>query len=321
MEFNRRSARMQARIGARASYGQSLSSIASQNKNIIALSADLGRSSGLDRFSKEHPDQFINTGIAEQNLVGTAAGLARSGHCVFASTFAPFASLRASEQVRMNMGYMQEPVNLVALASGIALAYLGNSHFGLEDIAVMRAIPGINIVCPSDCFEIHKTLEAAVSFGKPLYIRLTGAPNLPIVYEDDYDFRIGQAIQLKDNNKVNVISHGTTLGHCKKAIEQLEEIGYKVGLINMHTINPIDTKKLDEIYDSSEKILVFEEHVRIGGLGSAILEYFNDKNLDTSSIYRFGIDGWIKETGTYDFMLSKCSLDAPGIKASIEKHL
>ncbi len=321
MEFNSKTARMQSRIGARASYGQSLSAIASENKNILALSADLGRSSGLDRFSKEYSDQFINTGIAEQNLVGTAAGLARSGYCVFASTFAPFASLRASEQVRMNMGYMQEPVNLVALASGIALAYLGNSHFGLEDIAVMRGIPGINIICPADCFEIHKTLEAAVNYKKPLYIRLTGAPNLPVVYTEDYSFQIGRAVEIKELNKINIISHGTTVGHCKKAIEKLEEEGYEIGLYNFHTINPLDCKMLDVIYENSEKILIFEEHVKIGGLGSAVLEYLNDKHLDSSKVFRYGIDGWIKQTGTYDFMLSECGLDSEGINKSIKKHL
>ena len=264
MEFNSKNARMLSRMGARASYGQALSSLAIENKNILALSADLGRSSGLDRFSKEHANQFINTGIAEQNLVGTASGLARTGFSVFASTFAPFASLRASEQVRMNMGYMQEPVNLVALGSGIALAYLGNSHFGLEDISIMRAIPGINIICPADCFEIYKSLEASVNYDKPLYIRLTGAINCPIVYKEDYDFEIGKAIEIKKSQNINVISHGTTVGHCKKAIEDLEESGIEIGLTNFHTINPLDESKLDSLYKKSERILIFEEHVKKG---------------------------------------------------------
>lgn len=321
MEFTSRNARMMSRIGARASYGQALSSIAADNKNIIALSADLGRSSGLDRFSKENANQFINTGIAEQNLVGTASGLARTGFSVFASTFAPFASLRASEQVRMNMGYMQEPVNLVALGSGLALAYLGNSHFGLEDIAVMRGIPDINITCPADCFEIYKTLESAVSFQKPLYIRLTGAINCPIVYKEDYKFEIGKAVEVKKIKSVNVISHGTTVGHCKLAIEQLEAEGFEVGLINFHTIKPLDNEALDKIYRESSKILIFEEHVRNGGLGSAILEHYNDFDKNTSILYRYGIDGWVKKTGTYNYMLSETGLDSLGIKSTIEKHL
>ena len=321
MEYTSKNARMLSRIGARASYGQALSSLATKNNNILAISADLGRSSGLDRFSKENPNQFINTGIAEQNLVGCAAGLARAEFSVFASTFAPFASLRASEQVRMNMGYMQEPVNLVALGSGLALAYLGNSHFGLEDISVMRSIPGINVICPADCFEIYKTLEAAADFNKPLYIRLTGAINCPVVYKDDYKFEIGKAVTIKEIKKINVLSHGTTVGYCKKAIEELEADGYEVGLFNFHTIKPLDTSTLDKIFEESDKILIFEEHVKTGGLGSAVLEYFNDHNKDSSMIYRYGIDGWIKKTGTYAFMLSDMSLDAEGIKQSIKKHI
>ena len=159
----------------RAFYGQAMSDIAAANPNIMAVSADLGRSSGLDRFSKEYPEQFLNSGIAEQNMVGVSAGLARMGFDVFASTFAPFASMRASEQVRMNMGYMHEPVKLVALGSGLAMGFLGNSHYGLEDLAVMRAIPGLTVISPADCAEVYKTLEACVGFEHPVYIRLTGA--------------------------------------------------------------------------------------------------------------------------------------------------
>ncbi len=317
MDFNSKNARMCSRIGARATYGQAINSIASKNKNVIALSADLGRSSGLDRFSKEYPNQYINTGIAEQNLVGCASGIARTGFNVFASTFAPFASLRASEQVRMNMGYMQEPVNLVALGSGLALAYLGNSHFGLEDISVMRGIPDINIVCPADCFEIYKVLNAAIKFKKPLYIRLTGAINCPIVYMDDYKFEIGKSVEVIKSKKINVLSHGTTVGHAKKAINELADVGIEVGLFNFHTINPLDKKSLDEIYHSSKQILVFEEHVKSGGLGSAVLEYFNDIDKDTTKIKRFGINGWIKKTGTYNFMLQETKLDSEGIRNTI----
>nr|WP_169618099.1 SDR family oxidoreductase [Ruegeria sp. PR1b] len=180
LEISKRNARMWSRMGIRAFYGQALSAIASENPNVLALSADLGRSSGLDRFSKEYPAQFLNTGIAEQNMVGVAAGLARTGFDVFASTFAPFASMRAAEQVRMNMGYMHEPVKLVALGSGLAMGFLGNSHYGLEDLAVMRAIPGLTVVSPADCAEIYKVLLACVDYAHPVYIRLTGAINCPV---------------------------------------------------------------------------------------------------------------------------------------------
>ena len=229
---------MWSRIGIRAFYGQALSDIAAANPNVMAVSADLGRSSGLDRFSKEYPEQFLNSGIAEQNMVGVSAGLARMGFDVFASTFAPFASMRASEQVRMNMGYMHEPVKLVALGSGLAMGFLGNSHYGLEDLAVMRAIPGLTVISPADCAEVYKTLEACVGFEHPVYIRLTGAVSCPVVYTEEYDFEIGKAVWLREAQKTTIISAGTTVGHCLKADAALEADGINVGLLNMHTVKP-----------------------------------------------------------------------------------
>ena len=246
---------MWARIGIRAFYGQALSGIAAENPNVMAVSADLGRSSGLDRFSKEYPDQFLNSGIAEQNMVGVSAGLARMGFDVFASTFAPFASMRASEQVRMNMGYMHEPVKLVALGSGLAMGFLGNSHYGLEDLAVMRAIPGLTIISPADCAEVFKTLEACVGFEHPVYIRLTGAVSCPIVYMEDYDFEIGKAVWLRQARKVTIISAGTTVGHCLKAAAALEEDGIDVGLLNMHTVKPLDSGAIANAVETSDMIL------------------------------------------------------------------
>jgi len=273
VELSSRNARTWSRIGPRAVYGQALTALATENENIIAMSADLGRSSGLDRFSKEYPDQFLNTGIAEQNMVGCAAGLARMGFDVFASTFAPFASMRASEQVRMNMGYMGEPVKLVALGSGLAMAYLGNSHFGLEDVAVMRTVPGLTIISPADCSEIYKTLEACVGFDQPVYIRLTGTPNAPVVYTEDYTFEIGKAVWLTPPREVMLISSGTTVGHCLLAAERLKEADLDVGVLNMHTIKPLDAVALADVARHASTVFVIEEHTTVGGLGSAVLDH------------------------------------------------
>lgn len=320
MNYEKKEARMLSRMGPRPVYGQALSSLAAKNNNVIALSADLGRSSGLDRFSKENPNQFINTGIAEQNLIGCAAGLARAGLKVYASTFAPFASLRAGEQVRMNMGYMQEPVKLFALGSGLSLGFLGNSHFGLEDLSVIRSIPEVNIICPADCFEIYKTIEALQDFNKPAYVRITGSMNCPIVYENDYDFKIGRAIEVCPINEINVLSHGSIVGNCKIAIQDLEkENNINIGLVNFHTIRPIDEEMLTNLAEKSKKILIFEEHLVDGGLSTAVLEFFNKNRLDTRNIYRFGIDTWIKKSGNYDFMLKELGLDKNGIKSKIHE--
>jgi len=308
-------------MGTRAVYGQALSGMAMGNKNILALSADLGRSSGLDRFSKEYPDQFINTGIAEQNMVGVAAGLARSGFDVFASTFAPFASMRASEQVRMNMGYMQEPVKLVALGSGLAMGFLGNSHYGLEDVAVMRTIPGLTIISPADCAEIHKTLEACIGFNQPVFIRLTGGINCPVVYQDDYDFEIGKAIWLRPQTDIAVISAGTTVGHCLKVADALAESGTSVGVLNMHTIKPLDEMAMTEVISQSKIVFVVEEHTKIGGLGSAVSDYIMASGAYVGKLYTHGIEDRYLAAGNYPFLLKENGLDADGIEQFIKTHL
>ena len=312
---------MWSRIGIRAFYGQALSDIAAANPNVMAVSADLGRSSGLDRFSKEYPEQFLNSGIAEQNMVGVSAGLARMGFDVFASTFAPFASMRASEQVRMNMGYMHEPVKLVALGSGLAMGFLGNSHYGLEDLAVMRAIPGLTVISPADCAEVYKTLEACVGFEHPVYIRLTGAVSCPVVYTEDYDFEIGKAVWLCEAQKVNVISAGTTVGHCLKAAAALEADGINVGLLNMHTVKPLDCDAIANAVETSDTIFVVDEHTRIGGLGSAITDHIVEHHGIGVRLFCHGIDDRYVETGNYPFLLQKNGLDAAGIEAFIRTKL
>ncbi|MGO4136435.1 transketolase family protein (plasmid) [Rhizobium leguminosarum] len=321
VELSSRNARTWSRIGPRAVYGQALTALATENENIIAMSADLGRSSGLDRFSKEYPDQFLNTGIAEQNMVGCAAGLARMGFDVFASTFAPFASMRASEQVRMNMGYMGEPVKLVALGSGLAMAYLGNSHFGLEDVAVMRTVPGLTIISPADCSEIYKTLEACVGFDQPVYIRLTGTPNAPVVYTEDYTFEIGKAVWLTPPREVMLISSGTTVGHCLLAAEKLKEADLDVGVLNMHTIKPLDAVALADVARHASTVFVIEEHTTVGGLGSAILDHYNASGMPFPRIVTHGIPDRFVEAGDYAFMLKAARLDGEGIAGFLQEKL
>lgn len=321
VEMSSRDVRTWSRLGPRAVYGQALTALASANANIIALSADLGRSSGLDRLSKDRPGQFLNVGIAEQSMVGCAAGLARMGFDVFASTFAPFASMRAAEQVRMNMGYMREPVKLVALGSGLSMGYLGNSHFGLEDVAVMRTVPGLTIVAPADGAEIHKVLEACVGFDQPVYIRLTGAPNAPVVYGQDYAFEIGRAIWVRPMRDVVLIASGTTVAQCLGAADALAQTGLEIGVLNMHTIKPLDVGALADVARSASAIFVIDEHTTVGGLGSAVLEHINAAGLGRPRIVVHGIPDCFVETGDYAFMLKMNRLDAQGIAAVVRERL
>lgn len=322
LEINKKNTRQWSRMGARAFYGTALSAIAANNPNVIALSADLGRSSGLARFATEFPEQFINTGIAEQSMVGTSAGLARMGFDVFASTFAPFATLRAGEIVRMNMGYMKEPVKLVALGSGLAMGLLGNSHYGLEDVAVMRAIPGIQIVSPADCTEIYKTLLACIDYNHPVYIRLTGSINIPVVYESDYEFEIGRAVWVKPAQDTTIISCGSTVGHSLRAVSELAEKGFEIGLLNMHTIKPVDGIAIDECVRNCKNICIIEEHTSVGGLGSAVLQYINEQHPDyLGKIFLHSLKDEFLIAGDYPFLLEKNKLDANGIKEVILERL
>jgi transketolase len=316
-DLNKKLARGWSRMGPRAVYGQILYELAKTNPNIMALSADLGRSSGLDRFSKEFPDQFLNVGIAEQNLIGISSGLARMEFDVFASTFAPFASLRAGEQVRMNMGYMQEPVRLVGLASGFALGFLGNSHYGIEDVAVLRSIPGITIVSPADCFELYKCIVASLDYPGPIYIRLTGGVNMPVVYDADYEFDILKADVLSEISDITVVSAGATLGFAKVAVEELKDEGTHVGLVNVHTIKPIDKEFIGNLKGKCSKLVVFEEHTVIGGLGSAIIDALDEAKIRSVEVVRCGVNDEYPKAGDYNYVLSTLSLDSVGIKTKL----
>ena len=316
-DLNKKLARGWSRMGLRAVYGQILYELAKTNPNIMALSADLGRSSGLDRFSKEFPDQFLNVGIAEQNLIGISAGLARMEFDVFASTFAPFASLRAGEQVRMNMGYMQEPVRLVGLASGFALGFLGNSHYGIEDVAVLRAIPGITIVSPADCFELYKCIVASLDYPGPIYLRLTGGVNMPVVYDADYEFDILKADVLSEISNITVVSAGATLGFAKVAVEELKDEGTQIGFVNVHTIKPIDKEFIAKLKGKCSKLVVFEEHTVVGGLGSAIIDALDEAKIRSVEVIRCGVNDEYPKAGDYNYMLSTLGLDSVGIKTKL----
>lgn len=315
-EINPSNARQWSRIGSRGVFGQAILAVASQHPEMMVLSADLGNSSGLDRFKKTYPEQFLNTGIAEQNMIGVAAGLAKEGYNVFATSFAPFITMRSAEQVRMNLGYMQMNVKAVAIGSGISMGFLGNSHYGIEDVAIMRAIPGITIVSPADCAEIFKTVDAAAHFQGPMYIRLTGGVGNPPVYTEDYNFEIGRAQVLIEPAEVTIIAAGTMVYESLEAVKILKQTGVDAGVVNMHTIKPIDTKMLDLIFTRSKLIVTVEEHSIIGGLGGAVSEYKASKKNAPIQL-SIGLPDDFGPTGEYRYLLNKYSLSADGISKTI----
>ena len=318
MNFNSTDTKQWSRMGPRAMFGKFMLDIAKKNKKLIVLSADLGRSSGLARFKIEFPNQYISIGISEQNLVGVASGLANEGYKVFVTSFAPFLSMRASEQIRMNLGYMKHNVNLVALGSGLSMGFLGNSHFGLEDIAIMRTVPNLNITCPADCSELGKVLyDYAFNDRGPSYIRLTGIPGSLNVYEDNYKYRFGKNIILSKGNDILILSHGSILGQIKLSLKTLKNSEISAELVNVVSLKPID-KSINELLSKFQKIITIEEHTTIGGLGSIIAENIL-KNKINSQLYSFSLPDKFGPTAKYDHLLRYHGLNADGIAKKIIK--
>lgn len=320
LEITPSTARQWSRIGSRGMYGQAILDLAEDHPELVVLSADLGNSSGLDRFKKTYPEQFINVGIAEQNLIGVASGIAKEGFTVFASSFAPFITMRASEQVRMNLGYMNIGVKAVGIGSGLVMGFLGNSHFGLEDVAVMRAIAGMTVVCPADCGEIVKTVQAAASFAGPMYIRLTGGPNCPIVYTEDYEFEIGRAIEMRNGDRAAIVTNGSMVAPSLEAARSLQEKGVSVSVYNFHTVKPLDVDALRQIFSKHELVVSVEEHSIVGGLGSAVAEASSSFQ-SRPPLVMHGLPDYFGKTGDYQFLLNRYGLTSQGIEDKILENL
>jgi transketolase len=211
-------------------------------------------------------------------MIGIAAGLASEGYTVFTSTFAPFQTMRCCEQIKVNLGYMRHKVNMVGLASGVVLGSLGYTHCSIEDISVMRSIPNITVISPADCCETVKATLASVYHNESVYIRLTGGAKNPAVYEEDYEFKIGKAVTLREGTRITIIASGTMVSVSLKAADLLMEKGISPTVVNMHTIKPVDSSAIKKASDSSELIVTVEEHSIIGGLGTAVAEVKSSLN-------------------------------------------
>ena len=316
MNFNSTDIKQWSRMGPRAMFGKFMLDIAKKNEKLIVLSADLGRSSGLARFKIEFPNQYISIGISEQNLIGVAAGLADEGYKVFVTSFAPFLSMRASEQIRMNLGYMKHGVNLVALGSGLSMGFLGNSHFGLEDIAIMRTIPNLNITCPADCSELGKVLnDYAFNDRGPSYIRLTGIPGSEKVYEKNYKYKFGKNITITKGKDILIISYGSVMGQVKQAIKNLRKLNINAELINTTSLKPIDNSIVG-LLKRYKKIITIEEHTSVGGLNSIISEKISQNRIKTE-LSSISLPDKFGPTGNYDYLLKYHGLNAESIKKRI----
>lgn len=321
IELTKNLSRQWSRIGPRGIYGLSLLHFAEIDSNIFAISADLGNSSGLDRYKSSIPERFLNIGIAEQHMIGFSAGLSTCGFNVFASSFAPFISLRSGEQVRMNLSYMQSNVKIVAIGSGISMGYLGNSHFGLEDISIIRSMPNILIVNPCDCFEVYKAVEALVAYEGPAYLRLTGAAPAPIVHKEDYEFKLGESCCLLEGSEILFLTYGSMVSPALIAAKKLkEENSRSVRLQNIHTLRPFD-KKINELISNFKYIFVIEEHSRIGGLSTIVSEIIAKGDKGPKIFKTLSLPPSFLKSGTYEVLLDKYSLSSEKIYSSVVNNL
>ena len=309
-----------SRLSSRKVFGRVLDELVSSHPECVVIVADVASSAGLENFAKNHPTQFVNAGIAEANMLAVATGMAESGKNVFVTTFAPFASMRCFEMARTYVGYMHANVKIVGLASGLSMGVGGNTHFGLEDVALMRTIPGMTVVCPADCMETVKAVEAALNFQGPMYLRLTGVNGNPIVYKNDYDFAIGKGIVLKEGNSVAVLANGLMVNESLRVAKLLSRSGVDATVVDLHTVKPLDEELLLRLAATHHTWITVEEHSIIGGLGTAITEFVRDHQLPVK-LKAVGLPDQFGPSGSYAYLMDYHRLTAKAIAEDITKFL
>lgn len=302
----------------RQAYGEALVELGRQNKNIVVLDADLTKSTKTNMFQEEFPERHINVGIAEADLVGTAAGLATCGKIPFASSFAMFAAGRAFEQIRNTVAYPKLNVKIAPTHAGISVGEDGGSHQSVEDISLMRSIPGMVVLSPADATETKKMIFAAAEYNGPVYIRM-GRLDIPVLFDETYDFQIGVANTIKDGADVTVVATGLMTGKALEAANKLAEEGVSVRVINVGTIKPLDGETILKAAQETKFIVTAEEHSVIGGLGSAVSEFLSETH--PTLIKKIGIYDVFGQSGKAEELLEKYELTSEKIVSVIKENL
>lgn len=311
-----------AKLGQKgAAAGIGMMELAKKDPDMRVVVADSVAIASLDRFYTNYPDRVINAGISEQSMVGIAAGLSsEDGRAVYACTYAEFVVTRALEFVRHNLAYHNFNVKLVGNSAGFAMETLSVSHWATEDIAFTRALPNMTILSAADSLEAIKCVIAAHDVKGPVYVRLSGLLNCPIVYEKDFDFQIGKANVLREGEDVTVIATGMMVREALDAAELLAAEGIHCNVVDMHTIKPLDTNCIDKAIKSSKLIVSVEEHSIIGGLGGAIAEYLSDKK-GTPRLARIGVNDFFCKLGELRYCWEQHGLTAPQIADRIKNEI
>ena len=307
------------KIATRESYGNTLKELGAEYPNLVVLDADLAGATKTATFGKAYPERFFDCGIAEGNMIGVAAGLATMGFIPFASSFAMFATGRAYEQIRNSVGYPKLNVKIAASHAGITVGEDGASHQCNEDIALMRTIPGMVVLNPSDDVEAKAAVRAAIEHKGPVYIRL-GRSAVPVINDrPDYKFELGKGILLKEGTDVTIVATGVVVDSAIKAAKMLEEDGISAEVINIHTIKPLDKELIAKSAKKTGKVVTVEEHSVIGGLGSAVTEALAE--CCPTVVKRLGMQDVYGESGPAAELLAKYKLDGKGVYEDIKAFL
>lgn len=307
------------KIATRASYGEALVELGAEHDDFVVLDADLAAATQTGKFKAAYPDRFYDAGIAEENLMGMAAGIATTGHVAFASTFAMFAAGRAFEQVRNSIGYPHLNVKIGATHAGISVGEDGATHQCNEDIALMRTIPGMTVIVPSDDVEAKAAVRASYELDGPVYMRF-GRLAVPVVNDrPDYEFEVGRGIVMREGADVTIVACGLMVQAALEAAETLSAEGIDAEVLNIHTIKPLDTELIVASAGKTGRVVTCEEHSVIGGLGEAVCSALAESC--PVPVKRVGVNDVFGESGPAVDLLHKYGLDAEGVAAAVRAFM
>ncbi|MBR4110340.1 MAG: transketolase family protein [Clostridia bacterium] len=298
-------------IATRESYGKALAELGEKYKDVVVLDADLATATKTIDFKKKFPERFFDIGIAEQDLMGTAAGLALGGKIPFASTFAIFASGRAYDQVRNTIAYSKLNVKIAATHAGITVGEDGASHQALEDISLMRSVPNMVVVSPADDKSTKWIIEEAINYNGPMYIRLA-RPATEEIYDENTKFELGKGIQHGDGEDATVIATGVTVAEALKAKEELAKDGINIRVVDIHTIKPIDKDLIVKCAKETKKVITVEDHSIIGGLGTAVCEVLSEEY--PTKVIRMGIKDEFGQSGKWNELMEHYGITSKNIQ-------
>lgn len=304
------------KIATRESFGKALVELGKENKDVVVLTADLADATKTSLFEKEFPDRFINVGIAEQNLIGISAGLATTGKIPFASTFAMFAAGRAYDQIRNSVAYPKLNVKICGTHAGVTVGEDGATHQMLEDLSLMRSIPNMTVLCPSDDTQTKWAIKEMAKFDGPVYIRLARVAT-PVIYDENQKFEIGKMVQIGDGTDATIFATGVEVAETLKAKEELEKENINIRVVDVHTIKPIDREMIVKCAKETKKIITIEDHSIIGGLGTAICEVLSEEY--PTKVIRMGMNDKFGKSGKAEQLLKYFKLDSQAIIEKVKE--